>query len=67
MEHLIKRQGSHLPSYFVFGGGYGGGGIRLKNKNWSNKHRNSLHWMPKYALLHCLVVFLGQTTTVTFF
>jgi hypothetical protein len=36
MEHLIKRQGSHLPNTFGFGGGYmvvvvGGLASRMKN------------------------------------
>jgi len=74
MEHLIKRQGSQSSQYFVFGGGYGGGGRKISLKNEKSGQINAM--TPQFSPLDAqtmlyyiaLLFFFGdKTTIVTFF
>jgi hypothetical protein len=73
MEHLIKRQGSQSSQYFVFGGGYGGGGRKISLKNEKSGQINAL--TPQFSPLDAqimlyyiaLLLFWDKTTTITFF
>jgi hypothetical protein len=60
MEQLDQEARKPSSSYFVFGGGYGGGGIsasRIKKLVKCLDTAILSIGCPNYALLQCLVVF----------